>query len=1087
MRIELAALTCVFVSGLSYAFAADVAAGAGATVIDSGTISGLGARNIGSATMSGRISALAGYTDPSGKVTLFVGAASGGVWKSTDGGTTFKPVFDEQPVQSIGAIALDPSNPKNVWVGTGEAWTRNSVSIGDGIYKSTDAGETWTHAGLPDSERISQIIVDPRSADTVYACAPGKLWSDSPQRGLYKTTDGGTTWQLVLKGSSLSTGCGSIALDPRAPDVLFTSLWDFRRKGWTFRSGGDGPTASSASGLYRSADGGKSWTEITPQANKGFPPKPYGRIALALAPSDSKTLYAFVESTDSALLISHDGGSTWERGDKSQWMVWRPFYFAKLIVDPKDANRLYKTDGYLIMSEDGGKSFSNIGGFAGMHGDVHDVFIEASNPKHVFAGDDGGLWISYDGANKWWKTDNLPISQFYHVSLDNADPYHVYGGLQDNSSWVGDSAYPGGITSSRWENMFNGDGFWMFADPSDPDYVFAEYQGGSIGRVNMRTHETRDIQPRLGAADLKRYTKLRFNWNTPIALSPHEPGTVYIGAQFLFRSRDHGQSWERISPDLTSNDPQKQKQEQSGGITVDNSAAEMHTTVYSISESPLAAGLIWVGTDDGNLQLTRDGGQHWDNVVGNAPGVARNAWVSWVQASAFAPGSAYVAFDRHTFGDMAPYVYATTDFGKSWRPLVSSQDSKGVRGYAHVIKEDTVDSQLLFLGTEFGLWISVDGGAHWAQFKGGHLPAVAVRDLAIQPRDNDLVLATHGRGIWIVDDITPLRQLTPQLTAQDAAFVSARPAQQRIEANGGWANGAAAFVGDNPAGGAVMTYYQRSRHLFGKLRIEVLDSSGELIDELPASTRRGLNRVVWTMHRRPPHVPPAAQLAQSGTHGPRVLPGTYAIRLHKNDKVYENQATIGLDTRVTWSLADRKAQYEAAMKVYALFNDESALFARIAGLREQVAEAGKSRPKGDALLRRLEDFDGKLDAIRKKIVATKEGGAITGEERLREHTDQLYGAVTSWDGPPSAYQLENIAALRAQLGEIDGDFTRVISNQLPELNNALKSKGAQALTVPPLAVFSGGEPGSGGVAVSGQYDPDAARGVQVPTNLKLWN
>ena len=1087
MRIELAALTCVFVSGLSYAFAADVAAGAGATVIDSGTISGLGARNIGSATMSGRISALAGYTDPSGKVTLFVGAASGGVWKSTDGGTTFKPVFDEQPVQSIGAIALDPSNPKNVWVGTGEAWTRNSVSIGDGIYKSTDAGETWTHAGLPDSERISQIIVDPRSADTVYACAPGKLWSDSPQRGLYKTTDGGTTWQLVLKGSSLSTGCGSIALDPRAPDVLFASLWDFRRKGWTFRSGGDGPTASSGSGLYRSADGGKSWTEITPQANKGFPPKPYGRIALALAPSDSKTLYAFVESTDSALLISHDGGSTWERGDKSQWMVWRPFYFAKLIVDPKDANRLYKTDGYLIMSEDGGKSFSNIGGFAGMHGDVHDVFIEASNPKHVFAGDDGGLWISYDGANKWWKTDNLPISQFYHVSLDNADPYHVYGGLQDNSSWVGDSAYPGGITSSRWENMFNGDGFWMFADPADPDYVFAEYQGGSIGRVNMRTHETRDIQPRLGAADLKRYTKLRFNWNTPIALSPHEPGTVYIGAQFLFRSRDHGQSWERISPDLTSNDPQKQKQEQSGGITVDNSAAEMHTTVYSISESPLAAGLIWVGTDDGNLQLTRDGGQHWDNVVGNAPGVARNAWVSWVQASAFAPGSAYVAFDRHTFGDMAPYVYATTDFGKSWRPLVSSQDSKGVRGYAHVIKEDTVDSQLLFLGTEFGLWISVDGGAHWAQFKGGHLPAVAVRDLAIQPRDNDLVLATHGRGIWIVDDITPLRQLTPQLTAQDAAFVSARPAQQRIEANGGWANGAAAFVGDNPAGGAVMTYYQRSRHLFGKLRIEVLDSSGELIDELPASTRRGLNRVAWTMHRRPPHVPPAAQLAQAGTQGPRVLPGTYAIRLHKNDKVYENQATIGLDTRVTWSLADRKAQYEAAMKVYALFNDESALFARIAGLREQVAEARKSRPKGDALLRRLENFDGKLDAIRKKIVATKEGGAITGEERLREHTDQLYGAVTSWDGPPSAYQLENIAALRAQLGEIDGDFTRVISNQLPELNNALKSKGAQALTVPPLAVFSGGEPGSGGVAVSGQYDPDAARGVQVPTNLKLWN
>ncbi len=513
----------------------------------------------------------------------------------------------------------------------------------------------------------------------------------------------------------------------------------------------------------------------------------------------------------------------------------------------------------------------------------------------------------------------------------------------------------------------------------------------------------------------------------------------------------------------------------------------MHTTIYSISESPLAAGLIWVGTDDGNLQLTRDGGQHWDNVVGNVPGVARNAWVSWVQASAFAPGSAYVAFDRHTFGDMAPYVYVTSDYGKSWRPLLSAQDAKGVRGYAHVIKEDTVASQLLFLGTEFGLWVSVDGGAHWAQFKGGHLPAVAVRDLAVQPRDNDLVLATHGRGIWIVDDITPLRQLTPQFASQEAAFVSARPAQQRIEANGGWVNGAAAFVGDNPARGAVITYYQRTRHLFGKLRIEVLDSSGELIDELPASTRRGLNRVVWTMHRRAPRVPPAAQLAFAGTQGPRVLPGTYTVRLHKNDKVYENQVTLGLDTRVKWSLADRKAQYEAAMKVYALFNDESALFARIAGMREQLAEAGKSRPKGDALLRRLEEFDGKLDAIRKKIVATREGGAITGEERLREHTDQLYGAITSWDGPPSAYQLENTGALRAELGEIDGEFNRLISAQLPGLNDALKGKGGGALTVPPQAAFRGTERGSGAAAPSGRRDPDEARGAAVPGNLTLWH
>ena len=645
-------------------------------VLDAGAISGLGARNVGSAAMSGRISALAGYADPSGKITLFVGAASGGVWKSTDGATTFKPVFDEQPVQSIGAIAVDPSHPMNVWVGTGESWTRNSVSIGDGIYKSSDGGETWTHTGLPDSERISKIIVDPRAAGTVYACVPGKLWSDSDARGLYKTTDGGATWQQVLKGPNLSTGCGSVAMDPHDPEVLLASLWDFRRKGWTFRSGGEGPEAPSGSGLFRSADGGKTWTELTPAANKGMPAKPYGRIALAFAPSDAKTVYAFIESTDSTLCISHDGGATWESGDKSQWMVWRPFYFANLTVDPRDPARVFKTDGTLILSEDGGKSFASVGGFVGMHGDVHDVFVDPNNSKHVFAGDDGGLWISFDGANKWWKTDNLPISQYYHVSLDKADPYHVYGGLQDNSSWVGDSAYPGGITSSRWENMYGGDGFWMFADPSDSRYVYAEAQGGTIGRVNMRTHETRDIQPKLGAADLERYTKLRFNWNTPIALSPHDPGTVYIGSQFLFRSKDHGQTWDRISPDLTTNDPEKQKQEQSGGITVDNSAAEMHTTIYSISESPLQAGLIWVGTDDGNVQLTRDGGTNWENVVGNVPGVPKNAWVNWVQASRFAAGTAYVAFDRHTFGDMAPYVYMTTDFGETWRPLVTPQMTK---------------------------------------------------------------------------------------------------------------------------------------------------------------------------------------------------------------------------------------------------------------------------------------------------------------------------------------------------------------------------------------------------------------------------
>src|SRR5437879_9802262 len=473
----------------------------------SATISGLGARNIGSATMSGRISAIAGTREPSGKITMFVGAASGGVWKSDDSGTRYRPVFDEQSAQSIGAIALDPKNSKNVWVGTGESWTRNSVSIGEGVYKSTDGGETWTRAGLEKSERIAKIKVSPTNSDTVFAAVPGPLWSDSPDRGLYKTTDGGKTWQQVLKGANLSTGCTDLTIDPNNPDIMFASMWDFRRKGWEYRSGGESPTAPSASGLFRSTDGGNTWTEITQEANKGFPKKPYGRIAVKIAPSNAQRVYAFVESPQSALFVSDDGGITWEKRDKSQWMVWRPFYFANLIVDPKNPDRVFKTDGALIVSEDAGKSFATVGGFQGTHGDAHDVWIDPTNTQVVFVGDDGGIWQSYNGGSKWWKGENLPVSQFYHVSVDANDPYRVYGGLQDNSSWVGDSEYPGGITNHRWENMYNGDGFWMFQDPADPDYIYAEYQGGEIARVNRNTHAARNIKPRPNYNE-----KLRWNW-----------------------------------------------------------------------------------------------------------------------------------------------------------------------------------------------------------------------------------------------------------------------------------------------------------------------------------------------------------------------------------------------------------------------------------------------------------------------------------------------------------------------------------------------------------------------------------------------
>src|SRR5579863_1059171 len=782
---------------------------------DSDTISGLGMRNIGSAQMSGRIDAVTAVHEK-GRLTVYIASASGGVWKSMNGGTTFKPVFDKQPVQSVGALAIDPKNPKTIWAGTGEPWTRNSTSIGGGVFKTVDGGDNWTFMGLKDSERIAKILIDPTDTNTVYVCVPGKLWSDSEDRGVYKTSDGGKSWNKILKGVNMSTGCSMMTMSSRDSKTLFAGMWDFRRKGWTFRSGGDSPTAPSGSGMFMTTDGGANWTELDQKSAKGLPAKPWGRVAVTIAPSNPNVVYALIESTSSALYRSDDGGKSWARGDASNLMVWRPFYFANLVVDPKNENKVYKPDLGMIMSEDGGKSFSGVSN--GMHGDVHDVWVDPDNTNHLISGDDGGIWYSYDGGNNWWKGNNLPISQFYHVSVDNADPYHVYGGVQDNSDWVGDSAYPGGISNSRWENLGGGDGFFVFPDPADSDYAYAESQGGYVSRVNRRTLSDRSIRPEPNYGE----GKLRFNWNTPIHMSPNEKGTIYIGAQFLFRSRDHGQNWERISLDLTTNDPEKQKQEESGGVTVDNSEAEMHTTIYSISESPKNGQVIWVGTDDGNIQITRDGGKTWTNVVANVPGLGKNSWVSTIEASRFDEATAYATFDRHWFGDMKPYAYKTTDYGKTWTALPLQES--GARGFAHVIKADSVDSNLLFVGTEFGLWISVHGGQHWAQYKGSNFPSVAVDDIAVQSRESDLVLATHGRGMWIIDDIAALRALNPDLMAKEAALIPSRSIQY-IETFGGWPEGNETFSGPSRPTEAQITYYQRGRHIFGDLKIEILDQN----------------------------------------------------------------------------------------------------------------------------------------------------------------------------------------------------------------------------------------------------------------------
>ena len=998
---------------------------------DSETISGLGARNIGSAAMSGRIAALAAVHE-NNRLTIYVGSASGGVWKSMNGGTTFKPVFDKQTVQSIGAVTIDPTNPKVVWVGTGESWTRNSVSVGDGIYKSTDGGENWTHMGLRESERIAKIIVDPNEPNTVYACVPGKLWSDSQERGVFRTTDGGKTWSKILAGMNASTGCSMMSMDPSATKTIYAGMWDFRRKGWTFRSGGDGPEAPSGSGLFKSTDGGATWKELTSASANGLPPKPWGRVAVTVAPSKPNVVYAFIEAVPprNALYRSDDGGATWSMRDRSQNMIWRPFYFANLIVDPKNENRVIKPDGPLIMSTDGGVSFSNISG--GTHGDHHDIWIDPENTERMITGDDGGIWYSYDGGDRWWKGENLPISQFYHVSVDMDRPYKVYGGLQDNSSWVGPSQFPGGIAKSQWENMYGGDGFWMFVDPTDPTYIYAEAQGGYIGRINRYTHEVRDIKP------LPNYKegKLRFNWNTPIHISPTRNGTIYIGSQYLHRSRTFGQTWERISPDLTTNDPEKQKQEQSGGVTVDNSSAETHTSIYAIAESPRNPLLIWVGTDDGNLQITRDGGTTWTNVVGNIQGLPKNAWVSTVEPGHFDAGTIYATFDLHTFGDMRPYVYKSTDYGKTWTSLIAPDSP--VRGYAHVIKEDLVNPRLLFLGTELGLWVSVDGAANWSRYKGGDLPSVAVRDLAIHPRDHDLVIATHGRGIWIIDDITPLRALTLEMLARGGAFVQTTPAVQRISAGGGWANGDAEFIGPNPPNDAVITYYLQKRHIFGDMKLEVLDSTGKHLATLPTSKRRGLSRVTWSMRMPPARIPPAATAAFGP--GPRFMPGTYTVRLTEGDSTYTTKLRVTRDELLKHTIADRQAQFVLSLKLYEMLDEMTGLVERMNALRAELQSRQTGLSASDSLLNKLGHASSTLEELRMKIVATKEGGMITGEERLRENLTELYGSVINYEGRPSATQVARGTAIGRELGDVSKDFDAWMKRELDPLNALLTAR-----------------------------------------------
>jgi photosystem II stability/assembly factor-like uncharacterized protein len=989
--------------------------------IDSETFEGLRARSIGPGVMGGRIAAIDAV--PGDRLTVWVGSAGGGVWKSGDGGLTWKPVFDKYN-QSIGAIRVSPRDPKTVWVGTGESWVRNSVSVGDGIYKTTDGGDSWTRMGLEKTERIARIVVNPQHQDTVYVAATGGAWSSNPERGLYRTRDGGKTWDRVLFVND-DTGCADVAMDPQNPNVLYAAMWQYRRKPWTFNSGGPG------SGLYRSNDGGDTWKKLT----QGLPEGDLGRIGIAVSPARPSTVFALVEAKKTAFYRSDDLGEHWIALNSGAGVTLRPFYFGYVVADPKDFNRVYKPGLNLMASDDGGKTFSAIGG--SVHSDWHALWIDPRNPEQLICGTDGGVYFSYDRGTNWRAVGNLPVGQFYHVSYDMRWPYNVYGGLQDNGSWTGPSRKSGGIANRDWRNLGGGDGFWGFPDPNDNDIAFVEYQGGSMLRVRQSTGETKEIKP-FRKADEPEY---RWNWNSPIHMSASKPGTMYFGSQFLFRSADRGDTWDRISPDLTTNDKTKEQQDKSGGLSLDNSSAENHCTIYAISESPRDANTVWVGTDDGNVQVTRDGGKTWTNVTRNVTGVTPFAGVSYLDASHVDAGTCYVTFDGHGLGDMKSYVYKTSDYGKTWQALATD----ALRGYAHVVREDLVNPDLLFVGTECGLFASLDGGKQWAPIKSG-LPPVAVRDLAIHPREHDLMIATHGRGIYIIDDLTPLRSLTAQTLTADAAFLSSRPSvlitpssQQRFQ-------GDTEYEGDSPDESAVISYYLKKRHIFGDVNLGVYDTDGKLLKTLPGSKRRGINRVEWPMRLKGPKLPPAANLVPQrfAFMGPRAQEGSYTVKLIRDKQTLESKVVLVGDPSSTHTADDRAVQQKTAFALYHMLENLTFVSENLADLRDQAQARAAGLKKGDALATRLGATGDKFESLRASLAASREG-RLTGEEKLREKMGTLYGAVNGYDGKPTNSQLSFMGVLEGELKKATADYEALSTKELPAINVALAGRKLDTL------------------------------------------
>lgn len=709
-------------------------------------VKGMQPRSIGPGGMSGRVTAIdVVHSNPE---IMYVGTASGGLWKSSSGGVTWHPIFDKEVTASIGAVAIQQSNPSVIWVGTGEGNPRNSLNGGYGIYKSLDGGRSWKSMGLENTRHIHRVVIDPTNPNTVYAAAIGSPWGNHPERGVYKTTDGGNTWNLILH-TNTSSGAADLIMDPTNPNKLIAAMWEHKRDPWFFNSGGQG------SGLYITHDGGNNWKKITDK--EGLPEGELGRIGIAIAPSKPAIIYALIEAKKNALYKSEDGGFSWKMINDKGEIGDRPFYYSEIYVDPQNENRLYSIFTYVNVSQDGGKSFEMLmpayGVSNGVHPDHHAWWIHPENGNFMIDGNDGGMNITYDGGKTWRFIGNLPVAQYYHINTDNEYPYNVYGGMQDNGSWRG-PAYvwkAQGIRNSYWQEISFGDGFDVVPDKDDSRYGYTMSQQGNVQRYDHVTGNNYGVKPT--HPDPKVY--LRYNWNSAIGQDPFNNSTVYFGSQFVHKSTDKGLTWKIISPDLTTNDPEKQKQSESGGLTMDATGAENHCTILVIEPSPIEEGMLWVGTDDGQVQITKDGGVTWSNVTSAIKGMPKGAWIPQIKASNKNKGEALLLVNDYRRFNYTPYAYRTKDYGKTWQRIVSEKD---VKSFTLSIVEDIEESNLLFLGTDDGLYISLDAGDSWTKWTEGY-PTVPTADMVIQEREHDLVIGTFGRSAWVLDDIRPLRAL----------------------------------------------------------------------------------------------------------------------------------------------------------------------------------------------------------------------------------------------------------------------------------------------------------------------------------------